>query len=401
MRNAIFAPVRLVGPAALFVVALLVWPLRPHAAQADDHQAAVAALADLHAAISQLVRADASFSTNRNDYHGASQRAINALEGIKGPDSIVAAGNPGDTEGSIGHIDHLLDRTATPVWADTLRSAEANLRAAVAQLRDAARARELMQWEMANSRALIYLLVAQGRSSETGALGGLQGALANTLLGVPGDAQQADACAAPPPTPAYGTHGGYIAWVSVPASQGEHRLAENPGGSDVSVEGNLIVLHTAAAAKVARQCNRAPATPVQHAAASDAAGLPALYTKTQAEAGQQIFSTTCVGCHGANMQGTAAPAVAGNAFLKAAKQNGWSLMQLRYLVVTMMPMNAARSLSPDQYADVLAFLLASNCYPPGATPFPTHDEPGFANIKLGPVPSQPADQNEFGVCRVP
>jgi polar amino acid transport system substrate-binding protein len=401
MRTAIFAPVRLVGPAILFAVALVVWPLRLHAAQADDHQAAVAALTDLHAAISQLVRAEASFSTNRNDYHGASQRAINALEGSKGPDYVGAAGNPGDTEGSIGHIDHLLDRTATPVWADDLRSAEANMRAAVAQLLDARRARELMDWEIANSRALVNLLVAEGRSSETGTFGGLQGALANTVLGVPGDAQQADACVAPPATPAYGTHGGYIAWVSVPASQGEHRLAENPGGSDVSVEGNLIVLHTAAAAKVARQCDGPPAKPVQHAAASAAAGLPALFTKTQAEAGQEIFSTTCVSCHGTNMQGTAAPAVAGNEFLKAAKQNGWSLTQLRYLVVTMMPMNAARSLSPDQYAEVLAFLLASNCYPPGATPFPTHDEPGFADIKLGPVASQSPDQNKFGVCRVP
>ncbi len=89
------------------------------------------------------------------------------------------------------------------------------------------------------------------------------------------------------------------------------------------------------------------------------------------------------------MQGVAAPSVAGTDFLTTAQHNGWTLEIIRYLVFTMMPMNAAHSLSPEAYAAVMAHLLASNCYPAGSTPFPTDDDPKFAKIKLGPVPGPP------------
>jgi mono/diheme cytochrome c family protein len=374
-----------------------------------DHQAAVAALSDVKAAIATIVAADASYATDRNVYHRASQRAINALEGTRGPEYRSDAGTPGDEQGAIGHIDALLDRTATPVWVAPLHGVEANLRAAVAYLHDSLRTRELMEYQLTVSRALAYLEVAQGRPTETGVLAGLEGALANTVLGVSTGAQTADACAAPPDTPAFGIHGGYIAWVTVPASQGEHALAENPGGNDVTVHGGVIVLHTAAAPQVAEACRAhaeapADAPSAQHAAASvPRAGEdapPALYTKAQAEQGKQIFDSKCVSCHGANMQGTAAPSVAGNDFLNTAKHNGWTLEVIRYLVFTMMPMNSPHSLSPQEYAAVMAYLLASNCYPAGKTPFPTSDSPEFANIKLGPVPGHPDGQNSAGVCKV-
>ncbi len=404
------APVRIVGPAA-FLFAALVWrPVPSRAAQADDHQAAMAALNDLRAAINELVQTEASFSTNRNDYHRASQRAINVLEGASGTDYVAPAGNPGDAQGSIGHIDHLLDRKETPVWAAPLRGAEATMRAAVAQLRDGVRAHELMDWQYANSRALVYLQVAEGRSSETGVLGGLQGALATTVLGVPGAARQVDACAPPPTTAAYGLHDGYIAWITLPNRPGNYRFEETPGASDLSVQNDSVVLHTAAAPLVAQQCRQASAAPgqsVQQPAASPAAqhaegsgGLPTLYTKAQAEAGAQVFANKCVSCHGSTLQGVAAPSVAGTDFLKTSQQNGWTLEVIRYLVFRLMPLNASGSLSPTQYADVIAFLLASNCYPAGSTPFPTQDQPSFASIKLGPVPGHPADQNKLGVCSV-
>ncbi|MGA9869204.1 MAG: cytochrome c, partial [Acetobacteraceae bacterium] len=145
----------------------------------------------------------------------------------------------------------------------------------------------------------------------------------------------------------------------------------------------------------------APST-TQHAAAAPATGvLPALYTAAQAHAGAQVYASKCVSCHGANMQGVAAPAVAGTDFLTTAQHDGWTLEIIRYLVFTMMPMNAAHSLSPDAYASVMAYLLASNCYPAGNTPFPTEDDPRFAGIKLGPVVGHtPTAQNSKGVCEV-
>jgi cytochrome c len=128
--------------------------------------------------------------------------------------------------------------------------------------------------------------------------------------------------------------------------------------------------------------------------------LPALYTNAQAAEGRHIFATKCVTCHGANLQGTAAPSVAGHDFLTTARRNGWTLAIIRYIVFKLMPLNSPSSLTPTDDADLMAFLLASNCYPAGTTPFPSGEDPAFANVKLGPVPGTPNGQNAAGVCKI-
>jgi mono/diheme cytochrome c family protein len=429
----------------------------------DDHQQAVAALTDVKAAIDELVQVDTTYATDRNVYHHASQRAINVLVGERGADYVATTGKPADADGAIGHVDALLDRSATPVWTAPLHGAEANMRAAVAYLQDSLKARELMDYQLAASRALTYLEVARGRSTETGVLGGLEGALANTVLGVPAGATQVDACKTPSAAPAYGTHGGYLAWLTVPGGDGSHALAEAPGGTELVVHGRFIVVNTAASALVADACNgrtqadaqpvpvaattspadaptqpqaatpqsppptsqppanapsQSPPTTITHPTAAEAtaqsaqaaasqaaehataANPPALYTKAQAEQGAQIFAGSCAKCHGANLQGTAGPAVAGRVFLETAQHNGWTLAMIRYLVVTNMPLNAPSALSTQQYASVMAFLLASNCFPAGDKPFPTAADPTFNDIKLGPLPGQHPNQDEYGNCKV-
>ncbi len=461
-------PARVTGPAFFLLVAFLlagtVIPMQAQAAAMSDHRTAVAALSDLQAAIGEIVHVDQSYSTDKQVYYRASQRAINALEGVHGAEYVATAGTPGDAAGAIGHIDALLDRKETPVWAAPLDGAEANIRAAIAHLADSRHAHELMDYEISVSRALSYLLVAQGGPTELGVFGGVEGVLASTVLGVPDGATVADGCATPSAAPSYGVHGGYLAWVAVPAGEGTHALEENAGETSVIVRNGMIILPTAAASTVAKACNshaaiepttttpppttppqrmtanappaptRSPASPAtapsaaasalasaaaakpmpvnapsanpapantaatRAAPASADAPPPALYTKEQAKAGAELFASKCVSCHGSNLQGTAAPSVAGNDFLINAKKNGWTLQALRYLVTQDMPFNAPGTLSASQYADALAFLLASNCYPAGNTPFPTTDEPIFANIKLGPVPGPHPGQNSFGVC---
>ncbi len=410
-------PSRKNGPAAFLLLAALAGTavISPgaRADSASDHRAGMATLTDLKAAITSIVQANDSFATDRNVYHRASQRAINALEGTHGPDYRPAAGTPGDALGAIGHIDALLHRKGTPVWAAPLDSAEANMRAAAAYLLDASHARSLIRFQLATSRALTYLEVARGRPTEVGALGGMEGTLANTVLGVPAGAAVENGCSRPSSAPSYGVHGGYLAWIAVPASAGTHSLGETSGGHSLIVEHGVIVLPTAAAALVAKACRtHAAATPepaprnTAGPAAIPAMAIPtpanrappALYTKAQAAAGARLFAVTCVACHGANLQGTAAPAVAGTDFLKTVEKNGWTLEALRYLVFNNMPFNAPRSLSPSQYAELLAFLLASNCYPAGSKPFPTADDPAFAQLKLGPVPGPHPNANQFGVC---
>jgi mono/diheme cytochrome c family protein len=442
----------------------------------DEHQAAVAALTDVKAAINELVQVDASYSTDRNVYHAASQRAINLLAGEHGAGYVAGSNPPTDTTGAIGHVDALLDRQTTPVWATPLRGAEANMRVAVSFLQDSLKGRELADYQVSASRALTYLEVARGRPTEAGVPGGLEGVLANTELGVPAGAKRVDACAAPAGAPAYGIHDGYLGWVALPNGDGSHPLAEAPGGTDLVVHGGFIILHTAEAATVIASCGDhakaaiqaapgpqfAAASPLpaqasprptnadaegqhaptgeaqaalageaqhalageaqhalageaqhalageaQHALAGDGSGQPAtqsseaippLYTKGQAQEGAQIFAGKCARCHGDNLLGTAAPSVAGTDFLRTAKQNGWTLAMIRYLVVNNMPMNAPDTLSPSQYASVLAFLLASNCYPAGDKAFPTSADPAFANVKLSPLPGKHPEQNSRGVC---
>ena len=411
-------PVRYFGPAIFLLLgaSLGVTTFTPstHAATESDHTTMVAAIADLHAAIREILNANDSYVTDRNFYHRASQRAINALEGVDGPEYRAAAGSPGDSQGALGHLDALLHRKGTPVWAAPLDSAEANMRAAVAHLLDANKARELMDYALASSRALAYLEVARGRPNEVGVFGGLEGTMANTVLGVPEGATVEDGCHDPTHAPAYGVHGGYIAWVAIPASEGVHVLAESPGETSLKVVNGMIVLPTAAANLVATDCRkRAEATPgsvptrmaatgaLSHADPPGAtSAMPAIYTEQQAAAGRAVFAANCVACHGSNLQGTAAPSVAGTDFLKTAHQNGWTVEALQYLVLNQMPFNAPHSLSPKAYASVIAFLLASNCYPAGNKAFPTEDEPAFAHIDIAPVPGPHPGVNNFGVCPV-
>jgi polar amino acid transport system substrate-binding protein len=413
-----FIPARLTGSVfvllAATLLALAALPPLARAQPVNDHQAALSALSDLQAAIAEIVQADQSNSTDKKVYYRASQRAINALEGRHGEEFVAAAGTPGDEAGAIGHIDVLLDRKETPVWAGPLHGAEANMRVAIAHLVDARHAHELMDYDISASRALTHLLVARGRPNELGVFGGIEGALANTMLGVPAGAKVEDGCREPSSAPAYGVHGGYVAWVAVPVGAGTYQLSENPGGESVVVRNGTILLSTAASPLVTRECNskaeiRVPVSsqptktaglsPPMKTSAADTPP-PALYTKDQAEAGAQVFATKCVSCHGANLQGTAAPSVAGTDFLTTAEHNGWTLEVIRYLVVNNMPLDAPGSLSPTQYADVLAFLLAANCYPGDSKPFPPADDPGFAKIKLGPVPGAHPGRNQFGVCPV-
>ncbi|HLV11477.1 MAG TPA: cytochrome c [Trueperaceae bacterium] len=98
------------------------------------------------------------------------------------------------------------------------------------------------------------------------------------------------------------------------------------------------------------------------AQAEEAAGVSTgAYTEEQAERGAQVFARSCAGCHGSTLQGGMGPRLAP---LNSAWQ-GMSLGALYRFVSTNMPYSAPGSLEPQQYADVLAHVLASNGYPAG------------------------------------
>ncbi len=94
--------------------------------------------------------------------------------------------------------------------------------------------------------------------------------------------------------------------------------------------------------------------------------LPALFTEAQATRGQAIYERACASCHRFDLLGDAieeVPPLVDEDFI--ATWGGAPLRELSDFVRKNMPGNAARSLSPRDYSDVLAYLLKANKMPAG------------------------------------
>lgn len=118
------------------------------------------------------------------------------------------------------------------------------------------------------------------------------------------------------------------------------------------------------------------------AAASGAArsALDGVYTAEQAKRGRGQYEKRCVLCHldrGQGLEATPeiagqsleregdpeAPPIAGEAFQKKwGGRNAWDLFST---ITSTMPVGAPRSLAPQEYADVLAYIFELNKFPGG------------------------------------
>jgi polar amino acid transport system substrate-binding protein len=135
-------------------------------------------------------------------------------------------------------------------------------------------------------------------------------------------------------------------------------------------------------------------------AQSGTGGNGAPFTEDQAKQGHDVYMQHCASCHGDKLQGLAAPSLAGKDFLSTAEHNGWTMGMLQTIVTQNMPFNDPASLSDEQYANVIAYLLASNCFPAGAKKFPEESTPALAKIKIA-TPSRPSGVPDAGgVCAV-
>ncbi|HEY4971132.1 MAG TPA: PQQ-binding-like beta-propeller repeat protein [Steroidobacteraceae bacterium] len=111
------------------------------------------------------------------------------------------------------------------------------------------------------------------------------------------------------------------------------------------------------------------------------------YTREQAQIGAQIYSGSCSVCHGSKLQGGAAPALTGPVFAQSLKATYTTASALFALISTQMSVNNPGSLSKNQYAQVLAFILAKNGYPAGSGPL---DGAHLDKVALLPYPNQDA-----------
>jgi S-disulfanyl-L-cysteine oxidoreductase SoxD len=98
-----------------------------------------------------------------------------------------------------------------------------------------------------------------------------------------------------------------------------------------------------------------------------------VYTKQQAERGIELYATHCRSCHGEQLEGNGpAHPLAGPVF--TANWDGVSMGDMLERTRTSMPIDKPGSLSRQQVADVLAFVLSANKLPAGEVELPRQAE---------------------------
>lgn len=110
-------------------------------------------------------------------------------------------------------------------------------------------------------------------------------------------------------------------------------------------------------------------------------GAPAVYTADQANAGAGVYAQACAVCHGAMLEGVAAPALKGEMFREMAAAQQLSADALLTVTSLTMPQTNPASLTPEQYGQVVAYILQQNGYPAGATPL-TPGAPALKELML-------------------
>jgi quinoprotein glucose dehydrogenase len=98
-----------------------------------------------------------------------------------------------------------------------------------------------------------------------------------------------------------------------------------------------------------------------------------VYTKEQAERGKELYTTHCLACHGESLEGNGpAKTLVGPEF--TANWNGISVGDMLDRTRTSMPLARPGTLSRQQVADLLAFVLSANKFPAGEYELPRQAE---------------------------
>jgi S-disulfanyl-L-cysteine oxidoreductase SoxD len=113
-------------------------------------------------------------------------------------------------------------------------------------------------------------------------------------------------------------------------------------------------------------------------AQAPASVLAGAYTADQAKRGADLYAKECAACHGDTLTGMdPIPPLAGSDFQSHFKTVG----ELFDKTSTTMPAIAPGSLTAEQVADVLAYILSVNKYPAGSTALPSKVE-ALTTIKM-------------------
>jgi mono/diheme cytochrome c family protein len=136
-------------------------------------------------------------------------------------------------------------------------------------------------------------------------------------------------------------------------------------------------------------------TAVQSSQESKSQGVPesksptvwdGIYTEAQAYRGEKVADTTCIGCHGPKLDGgDSGPILVGERFL-----SGWTSQSVGELFAWMqeaMPAEAPGTLSKNDTAAVLAYILKLNKIPAGKVELST-DRAVLDRIRFTEAPAR-------------
>ncbi|NIJ07154.1 mono/diheme cytochrome c family protein [Sphingomonas vulcanisoli] len=108
-----------------------------------------------------------------------------------------------------------------------------------------------------------------------------------------------------------------------------------------------------------------------------------VYTDDQAAEGAKLYAGQCAMCHGKRLEGTLEnPALSGGRFL--GNWSHGSVAALADYIHRAMPQMAPGTLTPENSARVVAYLLQQNGMPAGKAALPS-DPAALAKIPIGPI----------------
>jgi quinoprotein glucose dehydrogenase len=140
------------------------------------------------------------------------------------------------------------------------------------------------------------------------------------------------------------------------------------------VVGVFAILAFAGVARGAQQGGQpsAPASPAPNGSQPRSV-WDGVYTDEQARRGKDLYTTHCLSCHGDTLEGSGpVRPLTGPDF--AANWNGLSMGDMLERTRTTMPMDKPGTLSRQQIADVLSYVLSVNKMPAGDTELPRQSE---------------------------
>lgn len=100
-------------------------------------------------------------------------------------------------------------------------------------------------------------------------------------------------------------------------------------------------------------------------------GPQQVYSRAQADRGRDLYRSRCTECHGERLEGgvVGGPPLRGGGFI--SRWNGGSAAPLFSYLKAQMPQDRPGSMTDEQYAALMAYILSNNGYPAGNQELPT------------------------------